>query len=625
MKNRTLYVNGLLSLCSFWLVLFAVSPAQAQPVKLVNRWKNETIGIANGKPVSTATDNDTWLIEKTGEDNFVRLKNTTTGTYLHNQNGPLEAGSIQPGWWSAQWTMNAVDGYFHIVNRWKGTYLHNQNGPLELGVLGDPGWWSAQWAIKEDNSTASNNIGDPNLQAAALEDTIYEDIPEMSQEDITKIMNWLKVKVIAEKLPFCWRQSYGRGAGEIAGACPPGTEKDGALCYPLPQKGYKGVGPVCWQSCPSGFRDDGAFCAKPAAYGRGSGYAAWNEEKCKNENPTLGCEKNGAMWYPKCQQGFVAVGCCICSPQCPPDFGTDIGVSCTKKTYTRGAGTILECPPGLIRDETGGPAGLCYPKCRPGFHGVGPVCWQDCDPNWVGCAAACSKTSTDCGFASFEQVLSVATVAANIAILVLTGPGGAEAATLLEKGGTELVKVGVTSAKAGTSVAAGSGYLVTAKAAGILAKAKIGEAFMKAVTLLQNVKPSNLEKGASVVRRIYQARTGTKLSQSITTFKVVKAGYTALTDYRKAFADNFIEQTSIAINQEIDDNFTPKTARYLKEYWATIQIKEVAEANNWQIAQTTMAVASIIDITGVTGLVAAFAKPICQDAVAFPKLSQSYK
>lgn len=619
MKTGTFFYKKTVCLLTLSLAL-AVSLAQAQAVKLVNRWKNETIGIVNDKPVSTATATDTWLIEKTGEGNFVRLKNATTGTYLHNQNGPLEAGAIQPGWWSAQWTMNAVDGHFHIINRWKSTYLHNQNGPLELGALGDPGWWSAQWAIKEDNSTASNAIvQEPNLQPIALEDTIYEDIPDMPQADVMKVMNWLKIKVISEKLPFCWRQSYGRGAGEIASTCPPGTEKDGALCYPLPQKGYKGVGPVCWQSCPSGFRDDGAFCAKPAAYGRGSGYAAWNEEKCKNENPTLGCEKNGAMWYPKCQQGFVAVGCCICSPQCPPDFGTDIGVSCTKKTYTRGAGTILECPPGLIRDETGGPAGLCYPKCRAGFTGVGPVCWQSCDPSWVDCAGACSKTSTDCGFTAFEQVLSVAVVAANIAILVLTGPGGAQAATLLEKGGTETVRLGVTSAQAGTALT------VTAKGAAVLAKAKIGEAFMKAVNLLQNVKPSNLEKGASVVRRIYQARTGTKLSQTITTFKVTKTSYKALADYRKAFADNFVEQTSSAINKEIDNNFTPQTARYLKEYWGNIQIKEVAEANNWQIAQTVMSVVSIIDITGVTGLVNAFAKPICQDVVPFPTLSQSYK
>jgi hypothetical protein len=31
------------------------------------------------------------------------------------------------------------------------------------------------------------------------------------------------------------------------------------------------------------------------------------------------------------------------------------------------------CPPTKSELD----AGLCYPKCRPGFHGVGPVCWAD--------------------------------------------------------------------------------------------------------------------------------------------------------------------------------------------------------------------------------------------------------
>jgi hypothetical protein len=30
------------------------------------------------------------------------------------------------------------------------------------------------------------------------------------------------------------------------------------------------------------------------------------------------------------------------------------------------------CPPGQEKD-----AGLCYVKCRSGYHGVGPVCWAD--------------------------------------------------------------------------------------------------------------------------------------------------------------------------------------------------------------------------------------------------------
>ena len=51
------------------------------------------------------------------------------------------------------------------------------------------------------------------------------------------------------------------------------------------------------------------------------------------------------MWYPKCQSGFSAAGCCICSPNCINGM-TDIGVSCAKKSYGRGVGTPMKCASG---------------------------------------------------------------------------------------------------------------------------------------------------------------------------------------------------------------------------------------------------------------------------------------
>jgi len=55
----------------------------------------------------------------------------------------------------------------------------------------------------------------------------------------------------------CRKNSYGRTAGKPL-ACQPGmeqgrkTERSGLLCYPTcKNRDYKGVGPVCWQQCPS--------------------------------------------------------------------------------------------------------------------------------------------------------------------------------------------------------------------------------------------------------------------------------------------------------------------------------------------------------------------------------------
>ena len=177
-------------------------------------------------------------------------------------------------------------------------------------------------------------------------------------------------------------KSYGRGVGEPLG-CADNEEMNAGLCYPKCQVGYKGVGLVCLQeSCPSGFRDDGALCGKPESYGRGAGYA-WQIgdtpfddggqfKRCTGEHGAGNCEKNGLLVYPKCRANFHAVGCCVCSPDCPGGM-TDIGVSCQKPSHGRGVGVpIHACAHDKEKDGL-----LCYPKCKQGFHGVGPVCWPD--------------------------------------------------------------------------------------------------------------------------------------------------------------------------------------------------------------------------------------------------------
>jgi hypothetical protein len=191
------------------------------------------------------------------------------------------------------------------------------------------------------------------------------------------------------------KPSYGRGAGVPPTDC--GSKvMDAGLCYDRCRDGYKGVGPVCWQSCPSAFRDDGAFCAKPQPYGRGGGYP-WQfgdapfsldgaRARCERDHGAGRCEQDGAIIYPKCRAGFHAAGCCICSPNCV-DGMNDIGVSCAKKSYGRGVGTVpTRCQGGMQMD-----AGLCYQPCKPDFNGVGPVCWGKCEDGFADHGATCYR------------------------------------------------------------------------------------------------------------------------------------------------------------------------------------------------------------------------------------------
>ena len=173
---------------------------------------------------------------------------------------------------------------------------------------------------------------------------------------------------------------YGRGAGVVPSTCPAGQEKNGALCYPTCKSGFYGVGPACWQNCPAGYRDDGAYCAKPSAYGRGGGYVIWDGDVCARDNPSTGCEQYGALWYPKCKANFHAAGCCICSPDCPSGM-TDIGASCAKQSYGRGAGSPLICASGLENQSS-----LCYTPCKSTYSGNGPICYQNCPSGYEKCA-----------------------------------------------------------------------------------------------------------------------------------------------------------------------------------------------------------------------------------------------
>jgi len=220
---------------------------------------------------------------------------------------------------------------------------------------------------------------------------------------------------------YCYRHSDTRGVGVIPIACNPSLpDHQAGLCYKPCPEGYKGVGPVCWtvdkvsiprgagvipvgcptthpvlegglcyqackpvwtaksaticyQDCPAGYRDDGLYCGK-TTYGRGAGYVIWDKAKCEKEDPDVGCERKGALWYPRCKPGFEMTTVNFCQTKgCPAGF-SDIGVSCKKPSEGRGVGVPRNvCAPEVSDLD----AGLCYKPCPEGYKGVGPVCWTE--------------------------------------------------------------------------------------------------------------------------------------------------------------------------------------------------------------------------------------------------------
>ncbi|EAR97908.1 hypothetical protein TTHERM_00280980 (macronuclear) [Tetrahymena thermophila SB210] len=127
------------------------------------------------------------------------------------------------------------------------------------------------------------------------------------------------------------------------------------------------------------------------------------QKRCE-ESTGNSCEQYGAIMYPKCNDGFFNVGCCLCESQCPPGFRDD-GLFCAKPdSYGRGAGYPWEFGDDLNlndaynRCQRDNPQGceqnglIIYPKCAQGFHSVGCcVCSPSCPSGTTDIGVSCTK------------------------------------------------------------------------------------------------------------------------------------------------------------------------------------------------------------------------------------------
>ena len=300
----------------------------------------------------------------------------------------------------------------------------------------------------------------------------------------------------------------------------------------------------------------------------------------------------------------------------PPGY-TNMGETCHRPVSTLGL-DAMTCKEGEVAGVEGArcypangycfggeeyDAGLCYSRCSNGFDGVGPVCWGTCNNSQVDCGMACAKTTEDCVLAVADQVISTLILAANIATLGLATPV------------TSGVSVGASTIKVGGKVVSG-----TSKVGKALVKlvSNLKKVSVKAVNTLQTVKPSGLAKGATIYQRVVHAKTGTKFRTVKTVAKIGSETYRLAQIFRRAFAEDFANQTSKEIEAELDSHFTPETATYLKGLWADRMLTDLADAENWEIASSTLGYVSIVDISGVTGVVSAYAKPVCDENVPFP-------
>jgi hypothetical protein len=397
----------------------------------------------------------------------------------------------------------------------------------------------------------------------------------LSKGDIEKVMKWIAVQVTTQKSPYCYKQSEGRGAGVPLSTCPEGTEKNGLLCYPECKEGFRGNGPVCWQiGCPEGFTDIGAFCQKPAPYGRGVGYVAWDEAKCKAENPQ-GCEQYLAMWYPKCRENFHAVGSNICSPDCPEGMN-DTGTGCAKQSEGRGAGTPMECPEGLEKDGA-----LCYEPCADGADGVGPVCWSQC-PSHVPetCGAGCTTDKQTCVSKTYDQVTSV-------------------------------VKAVLSLASMGAGSSAGSGTL---------------KKLSSTMDMADIIKGMADESNGFIPVRV----GGQDDNFDVSKMTPIAGGYTSdikrveemILHYSGMFVNDFEKLTTQEVAEMIDSKFSAGAAEQIKKEWGMRHLVYMLENNGFTAARDLLWLVSQGDPTGLASVGEAFAHQKCDSETPFPNVRE---
>lgn len=327
---------NLIKICAIFCVCWLANGSQAyadEYVQFENRWKNGLLAVDSDGAVTRVTDpqdlSSYWILNdrQLGTRTVTLFKHVETGRFLRVRPpyAALVVAQEDDVRYPEQiiWSLEpAPEGYVRLKNDYGDNYIHNQNGPYEVGDI-QPGWWSAQWKIIRSSHLPAK----PSTGRLALQ-------------------------------------------GDVSNACPSGTRYiDGntprnGRCQSPCKSGYTMQGMTCVAICPKGFRDDGAYCAKGASYGRGAGFPwtfgdALNDDgmksRCEAAHGRGNCEKKGAIFFPKCRDGYSAFGSNVCSPTCPSTM-TDIGVSCRKGSYDSAPAASCGSDGYLYDNE-------CYPGC----------------------------------------------------------------------------------------------------------------------------------------------------------------------------------------------------------------------------------------------------------------------
>jgi hypothetical protein len=164
--------------------------------------------------------------------------------------------------------------------------------------------------------------------------------------------------------------------------CPTDKDTDAALCYTKCRDGYKGVGPICWKTCPTGMTDVGVSCQKNGLINRSA-----HPKPLMCKAPEI---DEGGLCYPPCTTGYKGVGP-ICWGACPADMKGEKG-ACMKGVPVPRNSTPAVCKAIEVSEDN-----LCFTKCKDGHTGKGPTCVANCPTGMTESGTSCVKRTKSRG------------------------------------------------------------------------------------------------------------------------------------------------------------------------------------------------------------------------------------
>lgn len=152
--------------CSNYVVRYrsCTGTSEEYPTHIVSAWSNKQLTAsgngnnapAKGQPYTSLWNTQEWMVETEFDSDYVRLRNTGTGTYLNvssqNEDAVVETYEIRD-WDSQRWIVEPVPGSadVRLKNVWSGKYLTIRDTSNYSGIYSqslNTGWASQRWRFQ---------------------------------------------------------------------------------------------------------------------------------------------------------------------------------------------------------------------------------------------------------------------------------------------------------------------------------------------------------------------------------------------------------------------------------------------------------------------------------------------